>query len=217
MDYRIIVSAFSAPRLEKYFASSGDLHGCFEMYKANLLLSQQMFSVLSIFEVVLRNAINEHYKQKFGENWLLTQIQLGGFLWKKGCETSRNNLWATIGKLGEQASNDKAVAELNFSFWRYMFNSKEFMAGGSSLLQIFPNRPKAKNHTDFFKDLSEINFIRNRIAHHEPICFDGLGSSFSHFYAEGIYDLISDFFGWLGFPSQEFFRKMDLAPRNLFP
>lgn len=87
-----------------------------------------------------------------------------------------------IANLGLNYAHDKAIAELTFGFWTFQFASKEFAAAGSTLLSILPGRPFGTNHTKVFKKLTSINKIRNRIAHHEPICF-GTPLSISTLYA----------------------------------
>ena len=57
-----------------------------------------------------------------------------------------------------------------------MFNNLQYGLCGRHLLHIFPNKPKStkENQIDnsrIFLELDYINNIRNRIAHHEPICF----------------------------------------------
>ncbi len=52
----------------------------------------------------------------------------------------------------------------------------QFYSGGQSLLRIFPAKPTSTptvqyNHRYVFNELERINRIRNRIAHHEPVCF----------------------------------------------
>ena len=217
MEHLYFQETFSQPRFDRYLSANGkDPTKAVQLYRANLRLSQKMYTILSLFEVALRNSIDKHYSKKFGPDWLLTQVQPGGFFWQKGCETSRNNLWNTIGKLGNPFSNDRTVAAMNFGFWRYLFNSKEFAAGGSTLLQIFPNRPKGKNHIGFFDDLSYINFVRNRIAHHEPICFQSSAVSVaSSFYAKTMYSLILGFFFWLDVPAKVLLAEVDYVNEEI--
>lgn len=57
-----------------------------------------------------------------------------------------------------------------------MYAQNQFTATGRILLRIFPLKPRSTaliqyNNTYLFNKLAQINDIRNRIAHHEPICF----------------------------------------------
>ena len=56
-----------------------------------------------------------------------------------------------------------------------MFVTPQFRVTNRILLKVFPNKPKTTrtkqfNHTFFFNELDHVNSLRNRIAHHEPIC-----------------------------------------------
>lgn len=171
-DYQL---ALSIPRLDKYLnACLGDNQKAIEAYKTNIRLSQSVFGALSVFEVTLRNQIDNHYIQKFSTDWLRQESSYRGFLTTRGCEKSLASVNDVITKLGNRYTHHEAVAQLGFSFWRYLFASKEYLAAGSSLLSIFPDRPLKRgiNQTAIFDILSDINRIRNRIAHHEPICFN---------------------------------------------
>ena len=65
---------------------------------------------------------------------------------------------------------------MEFGVWKYMFNNVQYRLTNRCLLQIFPNKPSSTAHhrydnTFIFGELYVINQMRNRIAHHEPICF----------------------------------------------
>ena len=202
MNHVIFQEGFSEPRIHR-FRCAKNIRNEQEaqiLYQTNLRLSIHLFAIMSIFEVVLRNAIDRHYLGKFGKDWLKEQAGSEGFFEKKGCEKSRINLLGAVEKLGEKASNDQIVAFMTFGFWRNLFNSKEFAAGGNTLDQIFLNHPKGLSHNDVFAKLTYLNFARNRIAHHEPICFEHSRSPIpSPNYIKGIYTTILEMCFWLGY------------------
>lgn len=184
------------------------------LYRANIRLSTEIFSTLCLFEVALRNAIDIHYKRTMGNNWLFNAAQPAtGYLHAVGCEKSLNSVKNVITNLGNAYTHDKAIAELTFGFWTYQFASKEFAAAGSSLLQILPNRPFATNYTKVFKKLTSINRIRNRIAHHEPICF-GIPLSISTSYAAQKYNQIIEVLHWMGVDGRAFLYGVDGFPKE---
>ena len=82
------------------------------------------------------------------------------------------------------------------------------MAGGSSLLLIFPLRPAKTNASHIYAKLDKINDIRNRIAHHEPICFDSR-NNISTVYAKEHYQYILDLLWWMGIDSKELLIGID--------
>ena len=60
---------------------------------------------------------------------------------------------------------------MNLGFWVHLFAPKQFREGGQCLHQIYLYRPKGVSPRELFNDLLFILNFRNRIAHHESICF----------------------------------------------
>ena len=89
-----------------------------------------------------------------------------------------------------------------------MFAGRQFQAGGSSLLAIFPNLPSHRNQGFIYHKLDRINSIRNRVAHHEPICF-GAGNMISTAYARSHFQEMVDIITYMGIKSQELFFGID--------
>ena len=66
---------------------------------------------------------------------------------------------------------------MEFGIWKYMYAAPQYALTGNVLLDVFPNKPKTTVNIQFdnsyvFRELDYINKLRNRIAHHEPICFN---------------------------------------------
>ncbi len=171
------------------------------LYRKNLQLSQEMFTVISCFEVALRNKINEHYTVKFGNDWLADSINAGGFFNIPACSGTARIIKKSKSKLTHY-THPKLIASLDFGFWRYLFAQPQYLAGGQSLLLIFPSKPKTTpqiqyNHTYLFRQLEAINEFRNRIAHHEPICFSLGSSTIDTSFCLQNYNLILQLFQWM--------------------
>lgn len=220
MKYSDFENIISQPRLARYKAScNNNTKKTVTLYRANIRLSQKIFSVLNLFEIALRNSIDNYYKSYFhrlnhNDEWLLTQSTIGGFLSARGCHQTRDLALNAINKLGNDYTHDKTVAELSFGFWRYLFAPKQYLAGGSILLNIFIARPPGISHTDIYNKLKFINDIRNRIAHHEPICF-GRGNTISTHYAEYRYNLIIELIIWLGYDSNDLLYGIDSVSKEI--
>jgi hypothetical protein len=191
-------TAISSPRFTKYLTYCGNQGRALKLYRANLILSQKIYAVVGQFEVVLRNSIDRHYRSIHGEDWLADAVQPGGFLDNPGCEDAYHSVQEGIYSLKEKYSQDTMVARLTFGFWTYQFSPRVFAAGGNTLLRIFPDRPFGTNQKKVFQELIRVNEIRNRIAHHEPICFDKKTVSISTIYAAKRYYLIIELLKWLG-------------------
>ena len=92
--------------------------------------------------------------------------------------------------------------ELGFGFWRFMFAQNQFNATGRRLLQIFPTKPTSTpslqyNNIYIFNQLAQLNDIRNRMAHHEPICFLPGQPIKDSTYARQHHNLILQLFQWM--------------------
>lgn len=102
--------------------------------------------------------------------------------------------------------------------WKYMFSSPQFRATNRVLLQVFPNKPTSTreiqyNNTYIFNELDRVNSLRNRIAHHEPICFPTGYASITISYIQYIYDKIMTLFHWLGIEAHKYLRGIDHVNR----
>lgn len=54
-------TAISESRFSRYNSACGnDIRKASKLYRANLLLSQKMYAVIGVFEVILRNSIDRH-------------------------------------------------------------------------------------------------------------------------------------------------------------
>ena len=196
MDFKTSQKLYSVSRMRKYLnACAGDKRKTMQLYRYNLRLCQRFYGALNLFEVMLRNAVNEHYAAYYSDSdWIVNQADTGKLLEYNKDEIRQKE--AGYRRRGIY-NNDKMVASLTMGFWTKLFSKKRYKRGGKTLLQIFPNKRKGKNQTDIYKDLTHIREFRNRIAHHEPICFDGSGN-ISTVFARRHYQLICEYVSYMG-------------------
>lgn len=64
------------------------------------------------------------------------------------------------------------------------------------------------DNTYIFKELDYINNLRNRIAHHEPVCFDA-NDNIDTFYVMSRYNKMIKLFSWLGIDSKDLLYGLD--------
>lgn len=205
MRYADFEHVITQPRMSRYLAAMGDnTKSAMTLYRKNLWLSQELFTIISCFEVTLRNGINRHYQTSHGIHWLRDSAVPGGFFDKVSTQRTKNLILGAYNKLVAQGqyTNDKLVAVMDFGFWRYLFAQPQFLAGGQSLLQVFPAKPVSTaaiqyNHTFVFNELEKINGLRNRIAHHEPVCFLPAQPVKNTINARQQYNLILQLFRWM--------------------
>ena len=203
MRYQEFENMMSAARMSRYLnACGGNTKRAMTLYRLNLRLSQELFTVISCFEITLRNAINNHCIASLGNDWLSLGAAPGGIFDNYHCRLTTVNINDAVSKLRHCYTPDKLVAELGFGFWRYIFAQYQYNATGRTLLRIFPAKPTSTpaiqyNQTFVFNQLAQINNLRNRIAHHEPVCFKAGIPVKDTTYVRQHYGLIRQLFQWM--------------------
>lgn len=212
MKFEVFKRIISEPRINRYLNSVGnDSRKAMTLYRKNLRLSQEIFTIISCFEVALRNAIDMHYTQLYGPEWLKDFVIKGGRFDVNNCQKTRLIILA---KLNPKHTHSKLVSELDFGLWRYLFAQPQFRAGGQTLLHVFPSKPRSTptiqyNQTFVFNELAKINELRNRIAHHEPICFSYSNAIINTTYIRQNYNLILQLFQWMNINESELLYGLD--------
>jgi hypothetical protein len=202
MRYSDFASIMTNARMNRYLlACGGNTRKAMTLYRKNLQLTQELFTVISCFEVALRNAIDATITPSLGNDWLRDAAAIGGAFDTQRCRLTKVNINDAITKL-HVYSHYKLVAELGFGFWRFMFAQHQFNATGRVLLRVFPSKPTSTpaiqyNNTYIFNQLAQLNDIRNRMAHHEPICFLPGQPIKDSTYARQHYNLILQLFQWM--------------------
>jgi hypothetical protein len=201
MKYAEFEQIMSTARMSRYLTACGTTKKAMTLYRHNLRLSQELFTVISCFEVALRNGINTQCIAHLGNNWLRDGAVAGGIFSNPQCRLTAQNINDAVNKLSPY-NHHKLVAELGFGFWRFMFAQNQFNATGRIMLRVFPSKPTSTptlqyNNTYIFNQLAKLNDIRNRIAHHEPICFLPAQPVKSTHYIRQHYNLILQLFQWM--------------------
>lgn len=82
-------NVLSSERLNRYVAACGnDTRKAMSLYRLNLHLSQEVFTLLSCFEVALRNAIDRQLTSRFGKDWLRDSVSIRGIFDIPSCRDS---------------------------------------------------------------------------------------------------------------------------------
>ncbi|MBR0239821.1 MAG: Abi family protein [Bacteroidales bacterium] len=215
MKYPEYEKAFSAARLNKYLkACGGDTMSALTLYRHNVKLCQKCYGIINIFEVVLRNAINEHYKTHFADpDWIRNQLKQGGML---EFHPQRMAVLKTISDLDKNGryTNDRLVSSVTFGFWTYLFTKKPFHLGGKTILKVFPGKTKGLGQRAIYNKLQVIKDFRNRIAHHEAICFDSSGFK-STLGVRTSYALVIEYIQFIGYLDSQIFYGLDVLPDKI--
>ena len=215
MKYSEYERAFSPARLTKYLkACGGDTASALTLYRHNIKLCQKCYGVLNIFEIVLRNAIDEHFIGYFSDqDWIRHQLAPGGMLEH---HPQRQSVLKTIADLDAAGkyTNNRVVSSVTFGFWTYLFNRVPFRLGGQSILQLFPGRTKGLGQRAIYNELQDIKAFRNRIAHHEAICFDSTGTK-NTAQAKASYALVIKYIQFLGYQEAHLYYGLDVLPDKI--
>ena len=214
LDFEHIMSS---KRMARYVtACGGDTRKAMTLYRYNLQISQEMFTIISCFEVALRNAIDRCLCSSIGSNWLKDSIMPGGFLTGRSTVKTYQIIKHTYDKLVNEGvySHDKLLSGLEFGIWKYMYSPVQYRATNQVLLGVFPNKMRSTpdlhiNHTYIFNELDKVNTLRNRIAHHEPICFPTGHSVIYTSYLVNEYQKIQTLFSWMGIDSRAMLYGLD--------
>ena len=187
------VKAVSSKRLKTYVdaADSNVYHGI-KLYRENINLSSNCMRYISTFEVALRNEVDRFYMEKFqNPDWI-----------------------GLFPKEMIRSSNNKGIEKMTLGFWVHLFAPKQFREGGQCLHQIYLYRPKGVSPRELFNDLLFILNFRNRIAHHESICFNKK-KEFNTDSIRKFEEIILRHLVWLGYdiPVLIYFKRLNLESK----
>ena len=215
VDFEYVLSP---ERMGRYVnACNGDSKKAMTLYRYNLQLSQEMFTVISCFEVALRNAIDRQLRVSLGNDWLRDAILPDG-IFKKN--SNFNGTTSIIEKAYLRLKQNNAythtqlLSAMEFGIWKYMFSTLQYRATGQSLLKIFPYKQRSTkalqiNQAYIYNELDKVNKLRNRIAHHETICFVPPTITPDVSYILNEYQKIQVLFAWMGIDSHALLYGLD--------
>ena len=217
MKFNEFQAIISTERLQRYLtACSGDTKKTMTLYRLNLNLSQEVFTLLSCFEVAIRNSIDAVLVANLECDWLRDAVMPGAIFDIPDCRDSAKIIRKAYTRLQRNHSytHSKLLAEMEFGVWKYMFANPQYRVTGRILLSIFPNKPRSTahcqyNNTYMFNELDGINILRNRIAHHEPICFALRQPAIGTSYILNAYQRLHTLFMWMGIDSHSLLYGLD--------
>ena len=202
---------FSEPRVSRFLqATQGSPIASQNLYKGNLKVSQAFHPLLGIFEVVLRNRLNDIMTAHFLDSCWITNQRKGfmsdpllTFIYKKtGLRKTNDFLIREVNgaenrlrKAGAHVTAGKVVAELPLGFWTDLFELNHYKLLSGRPIQIFHSLPAGYGRKEVKDTLDIIRRFRNRINHNEPICFDGIKIDFTS--ALNVYLAIESVLIWI--------------------
>ena len=170
--YGAIEARLSTVRLAPYVAAcQGDLDATLDLYAWNLRVSAAFFVDLSTVEVALRNSIDaklrDKYQKRAGDAPWYDQVPLS----KEGNEEVNKALRRAQEQRGTTPSQDDVITQLTFGFWKSLLNKRYQASIWPVIRPAFLADPSRTSPSrDYVANLvGQMNYLRNRIAHHEPV------------------------------------------------
>ena len=211
MKFKDFNQYFSAPRMNRYLSATGNSNGkAVRLYKSNLKLSQAFHPLLGIFEVVLRNRLNDILTSHFTDSdWIINQktgfmndASLTFFFKQTGQQKTNDFLKREITKaekrlrkIGTPITSGKIISEQTLGFWTDLFEVHHYRLLRGKPIQIFKTLPAGCGRKEVKDELDKVRRFRNRINHNEPICFLGNTADFSK--ALEVHNSILNILNWI--------------------
>lgn len=169
--HRLIEQRLSVERLGAYRAAAGgDVDQAIRLYEWNSALAGAFFEILGHFEVVVRNALHSqltvwHSAAGRPGEWYDDPANILDDHRHDEIAIARDRLR----KAGKTETPGRVVAELNFGFWRFLLDKRyQPILWAQALRHAFPNlTPQTRRSV--YRPVVQLNELRNRIAHHEPV------------------------------------------------
>lgn len=157
--------------MKRYFDSNEDEQISILHYQCNIELAESFYTCISVFEVALRNALSRELTTMTGRNdWYSVFPTTTGLVNLNRYITQANK---QISGRKELSSPSKIIAELTLGFWVSLLNSEYERVLWKDLRRAFPYMPKAKRQRkNISAPLNKFRTFRNRVFHHEPICWN---------------------------------------------
>lgn len=190
-SYNELAAAISPARASRYLNSTFDpITGttdqarALRLYEFNNALSTAAWSTIADVEVIVRNIIADSITD------LHSTVRPSAARWYDGPSWFTHGQWfahKTTKKIAEamrrsgdrgisdpqRAPAGRVIAELDLGFWRYLLTSRyEHTLWNPAIRSQFPALSRLSGSDSrklVYHRIEQLNHLRNRIAHHEPI------------------------------------------------
>lgn len=173
MDRKAIEKILSTERIAPYLKrQENDFEKAIRHYKANIEISEAFYPLISIFEIGLRNNINEQLIRQFDSvDWFEDHefVKITSSFQVTRITEARSSIL----REKKEITPGRVVSELAFGFWTSLFDLKFEKSLWKNLRHAFPNCPKnQRQRKNISSKLNGIRKLRNRIFHHESIAWN---------------------------------------------
>lgn len=186
IDLPVVAGRLTSDRLSSYLSAvHGDLRGAMALYDWNTAVGGALHEDIGRFEVVFRNTIDQALvtygrTHDWEAAWYSRTSLFSGKRGRRAVDDIRTAR-LRIARRDATETHGRMIAELSFGFWRYLCSASYLTSLWVPVLTAsFPSHPKAGDPRAVRGDVEDrvqrIHFLRNRIAHHEPIHHRDLAS-----------------------------------------
>ncbi len=174
-DHRVIAERLTRDRLGSYLrATEGDLDAAIGLYDWNIDVGAALYGDISRLEIVFRNAMDAALVAHgracgWPQVWYRRPQLLSDRMWT-GAESARSR----ASRRGRGETHGQVVTELSFGFWRFLCTPHYLTSlWVPALAGAFPGHHGEggpwRVRANVEDRIQRLHFLRNRIAHHEPI------------------------------------------------
>ena len=175
----VVASRITAHRLGSYLAAAGlGLQAAVALYDWSTQAAGALHEDIARLEVVFRNTLDSALVVHGGALarptvWYQRSSLFPGKHGRRATDEIRTDR-ARASRRGAAETHGKVIAGLSFGFWRFLCSPPYLTSlWVPALTQAFPNHPDAGDPRAVRHDVDDriqrVHFLRNRIAHHEPI------------------------------------------------
>lgn len=162
-----LLDALSADRFSTYLRERPDPGQALELYEWNASVSAAVMHLTGLIEVPVRNAMDSALR-----DWYARRST--GEWWDSGRLDDRGarDIGEARRRAGGRAHHGRVVAELNFGFWRYLAARRYLTTFWIPAIDHGFSTPGASPEQRrgwVERRLRNLQFVRNRAAHHEPL------------------------------------------------
>lgn len=174
-----LAEIISPLRLGTYLNAAGhDADRALRLYLWNAKIGESFHLPIQAVEVGLRNRVSDGLAAEFGHQWWSEPAYLRLIGAKR--EGDIEEVKRRLGKQNKKVETGQIIAGLSFGFWVAMLDGAyNPRVWSKHLYAAFPHLPPAVTRQYLRNETREVNDLRNRLWHHEPVFRRNLNGDYS--------------------------------------
>ena len=158
-------ASLSEPRFAAYRRrAGGDETFALELYLYNARLAKSCLFPLSVTEVTFRNAVDSVLVREYGAEWHRNDDFRSNVLTPESCSSLDKGVARAL-----STGLERPISTLTFDFWSNLFRIEYASLWRTKANIAFPGLEHGQGRRHIQALAREINRLRNRVAHHEPL------------------------------------------------